>query len=183
MTMTQLPTSFHSGSPIRTFLDSHLRPIASTLGTLAIAAGIVLAAGLAAPVAQAQLASTPDQATPSDAPRWTNTFEMQVKTLIEALSHALQARGMQLIIAFANQSDADYPPHDAFAFETVRPALYDVLLDADNPDDVRILALSALSATGDVASGQTLLDVLGSVKDDPSERVERHVKIALGEKR
>ena len=74
-----------------TFLDSHLRPIASTLGTLAIAAGIVLTAGLAAPVAQAQLASTPDQATRSDAPRWTNTFEMQVKTLIEALSHALRS--------------------------------------------------------------------------------------------
>jgi hypothetical protein len=129
---------------------------------------MALLIGAATPMVQAQ-STTPSS---DDAPRWTQTFEQQVETLLDASStQAVKARGMQLIIRFADRPD--------FNFDTVRPELYDLLLNPTNPDDLRILALSALDATGSVADSQTLTEL---VKEEPSDRVERHLKIVLEEK-
>jgi hypothetical protein len=107
-------------------------------------------------------------------PRWANTFEQQVERLLDAsATEEMQARGMQLVIEFSDRSGT------AFDFSTVRPELYDILFNYTNSDDLRILALSALNATGTVASSQTLAQ---SIADEPSERVERHLKMVFQEK-
>jgi hypothetical protein len=131
---------------------------------------VALLMGLAAPAAQAQ-STTPSS---DDMPRWSNTFEQQVERLLDAsATEEMQARGMQLVIEFSDQYGS------TFNFSTVRPELYDILFNYTNSDDLRILALSALNATGAVANSQTLAQ---SIEDEPSERVERHLKIALEEK-
>lgn len=157
--MTYLSTFFHSDSLSASSLFRSLTAVVT----------IALLIGCAAPTAQAQSTAPASD----DAPRWTQTFEQQVETLLEASSEEMQERGMQLVIKFADRSDSP------FNFDTVRPELYDILFDYNRPDDVRILALSALDATGPVASSQVLAE---SIEDEPSDRVERHLKIVLEEK-
>lgn len=155
--MTYFASVFHSDA----------RSISSLLRSLTAAVSMALLIGVAAPAAQAQ-STAPSS---DDAPRWTQTFEQQVETLLDAsATQEMQARGMQLVVRFADRSDA------SFNFDTVRPELYDILFDYTHPDDLRILALSALDATGPVASSQALTQ---SVEDEPSDRVARHLKIVL----
>lgn len=155
---------------LASFFDTDARSAASCLRTLTAVVSVVLLMGLAAPAAQAQ--STMPSA--DDMPRWANTFEQQVERLLDAsATEEMQARGMQLVIEFSDRSGT------AFDFSTVRPELYDILFNYTNPDDLRILALSALNATGTVASSQTLAQ---SIADEPSERVERHLKMVFQEK-
>lgn len=150
--------------------DTDARSVSSLLRTLTAVGSVALLMGLAAPAAQAQ-STTPSS---DDMPRWSNTFEQQVERLLDAsATEEMQARGMQLVIEFSDQYGS------TFNFSTVRPELYDILFNYTNSDDLRILALSALNATGAVANSQTLAQ---SIEDEPSERVERHLKIALEEK-
>ncbi|NBB75448.1 MAG: hypothetical protein GVY35_17530 [Bacteroidetes bacterium] len=150
--------------------DTDARSVSSLLRTLTAVVSVALLMGLAAPAAQAQ-STTPSS---DDMPRWSNTFEQQVERLLDAsATEEMQARGMQLVIEFSDQYGS------TFNFSTVRPELYDILFNYTNSDDLRILALSALNATGAVANSQTLAQ---SIEDEPSERVERHLKIALEEK-
>lgn len=155
---------------LSSFFYSDSLSFSSLLRTLTAVVSVALLIGCAAPAAQAQ-STAPSS---GDAPRWTQTFEQQVERLLDASSsQEMQARGLQLVIKFADRSDS------TFNFDTVRPELYDILFNYNNPEDLRILALSALDATGSIASPQTLAE---SVEDEPSDRVERHLKMALEEK-
>jgi hypothetical protein len=149
-----------------TFFHSDSLSFSSVLRSLIAIVSVAFMIGVAAPAVQAQ-STTPSS---DEAPRWTQTFEQQVETLLEASPEEMQERGMQLIIRLADRSGS------TFNFDTVRPELYDILFDYTRPDDLRILALSALAATGPVASSQMLAE---SIEDEPSNRVERHLKIVL----
>jgi len=155
---------------LASFFDTDSRSASSLHRAFAAVVSVALTIGLAAPAAQAQ-STAPSS---DDMPRWTNTFEQQVDRLLDAsATDEMQARGMQLVIEFSDQYGS------TFNFSTVRPELHDILFNYTNPDDMRILALSALNATGSVASSQTLAQL---IEDEPSERVERHLTMVFQEK-
>ena len=82
----------------------------------------------------------------------------------------MKARAMQLIIEFSERQEP------AIDFSTLRPQLYDILLNQDNDDDLRILALSSLNATGPLPSVQVLAQ---SAQDEASPRVRRFMLLTL----
>jgi hypothetical protein len=140
--------------------------VSSTFRRLAVASVILLLATMAPRMAAAQ-----QDATPADtAPRWTKTFVQQTETLLESGNADMQARGMQLIVEFGKRSA------DTFNFNELRPQLYDILLNQDNTDNLRILALSALHATGSSPSTQVLAE---SVQEERSPRVRRFMLLTL----
>lgn len=102
--------------------------------------------------------------TTDDAPRWTKTFKQQVTALLESGNANMQARGLQLIVEFGERDEY------AFDFRSMRPQIYDVLLDRTNADNLRIMALSALHATGPTPGNRILV---ASLQDEPSPRVYR----------
>lgn len=123
-------------------------------------------------VAMAPSAATAQQeATPPDeAPRWAKTFAQQAETLLTSNDADMQAQALQLIIEFGEQQAP------AMDLSTLRPQLYTILLDQDNDDTLRILALSSLNATGSSPSMQVLAE---SVQDEASPRVRRHMLLTL----
>jgi chemotaxis regulatin CheY-phosphate phosphatase CheZ len=130
-------------------------------------------------VAMAPSAATAQQAVPSSAhaapsddegPRWAKTFTRQAKTLLNEGNTDMKARAMQLIIEFSERQEP------AIDFSTLRPQLYDILLNQDNDDDLRILALSSLNATGPSPSVQVLAQ---SARDEASPRVRRFMLLTL----
>lgn len=135
-------------------------------------AAAVLSVALLLLAAHPLMAQGQDSERPVEA-RWTQTFEQQVNTLLKASSTELQVRGMQLIIEFADRSD------HTFKFVEARPHLYNALFNYNNPDELRILALSALHATDHTLTNRTLAE---AVQDEPSVRVRRHILMALAAK-
>jgi len=129
---------------------------------------------LLATMAPRMAAAQHDTAPADPAPRWTETFVQQAETLLESGNADMQARGMQLIVEFGKRST------DTFDFSELRPQLYDILLDQENTDNLRILALSALHATGSSPSTQVLAE---SVQDERSPRVRRFMLLTLQVKR
>lgn len=115
---------------------------------------------------------TPDrvQAQQDEGPRWTQTLDEQVAGLVRSSDPALRVDGMQLLITLSaeNTASVDFP--------ATRSALYDVLFDRTYADAHRILALSALDAIG----GDQMTQVLaGEVDAVASDRIRRHVLLAL----
>ena len=136
----------------------------------AVASVVLLLAAMAPQVATAQQ----DTASTDTAPRWTHTFEQQIQTLLESGNANMQARGMQLIVELGERDDY------AFDFRSMRPQIYDVLLNRDNADNLRILALSALHATGPTPGNRILV---ASVQDETSPRVRRFMlRMLIAEK-
>lgn len=130
---------------------------------------MVLVAAMAPRVATAQQ----DPASADTTPRWTQTFVQQAETLLESGNADMQARAMQLIVEFGERST------HAFTLGDLRPQLYDILLDQNETDNLRILALSALHATGSSPSTQVLA---ASVEGERSERVRRFMLLTLRSK-
>lgn len=131
---------------------------------VAVASVVLLLAAMAPHSAVAQ-ADTDDTT-----PRWTQTFVPQAKALLESGTADMQAQAMQLIVEFSRR------PAYAISFDELRPSLYDILLVQSNPDNLRILALSALHATGPAPSPQMLAT---SVQDETSQRVRRFMLLTL----
>jgi hypothetical protein len=130
-------------------------------------------------VAMAPSAATAQPAAPSSAdvaasadesPRWAKTFTQQAMTLLKEGNTDMQARAMQLIIEFGDRQEP------AIDFSMLRPQLYDILLDQNNDDNLRILALSSLNATGPSPSVQVLAE---SAQDEASPRVRRFMLLTL----
>jgi len=101
---------------------------------------------------------------------WKQHFVSQVNTLLRHDDPALRERGMELIIKFQNEREP------SFDFSSARAQLYSIFFDRRNPDEHRILALSALYATDDEKTSRTLA---GWVQEEQSIRVRRHVMLAL----
>jgi len=139
------------------------------IATVASAALLLVAAGPQAATAQNMAPPT------DDVPRWTKTFQQQVATLLESGNADMQARGLQLIVEFGERDEY------AFDFRSMRPQIYEVLLDHNNADNLRIMALSALHATGPTPGNRILV---ASIQDEPSPRVQRFIlRMLVAEKK
>ncbi len=121
-------------------------------------------------VAMAPSAATAQQHPADQAPRWAETFAQQAETLLESGNADMQAQALQLIVELGER------PTKVHKFDDLRPQLYDILLDQDNTDSLRILALSALHATGPEVSTQVLTE---SVEAESSQRVRRFMLLTL----
>lgn len=151
-THRRLSSESHPGLP--TFLRRSL----SMLGI-----GLLLLLFLRPDSAQAQAPGTEGY--------WKQHFVAQVNTLLRASNPTLREKGMELIIQYQNDIDP------AFNFALTRSHLYAIFLDQTNADAERILALSALYATDRGTTSERLTDWLA--EGDPSERLLRHVRLAL----
>jgi hypothetical protein len=78
---------------------------------------------------------------------------------------------MELIIEVQSREDAA-----AFDFSDARSQLYSIFFDRRNTDQQRILALSALFATDSTKTSETLATW---VDEESSDRVRRHVQLAV----
>jgi len=121
-------------------------------------------------VAMAPQAATAQQNPADKAPRWTETFAQQAETLLRSGNANMQAQALQLIVEFGKR------PAQVYKLDDLRPQLYEILLDQNNTDNVRILALSALHATGPSPSMQLLAE---TVQDERSERVRRFMLLTI----
>jgi hypothetical protein len=142
----------------------HVAAAASLLLLLVAMAPSAATAQLAAP-SSADVAASADES-----PRWAKTFTQQAEALLTSNDADMQAQALQLIIEFGDRQEP------AIDFSTLRPQLYDILLDQNNDDTLRILALSSLNATGSSPSTQVLAQ---SVQDEASPRVLRHMLLTL----
>jgi len=101
---------------------------------------------------------------------WKQHLDDQAVTLIESSDPALRADGMQMLINLSAEEKADVD------FSATRNALYGVLFDRTYADEQRILALSALHAIGGDRTVQMMADEVNEVASD---RVRRHLLLAL----
>lgn len=149
----------------RTLSSNNTSSFLSVLRQLVAVAGVVLLL-----VAMAPQAATAQQAPADKAPRWAETFAQQAETLLKSGNADMQAQALQLIVEFGKR------PTRAYKLDDLRPQLYDILLDQDNTDNLRILALSALHATGPEVSARVLTE---SVEGESSQRVRRFMLLTL----
>lgn len=111
------------------------------------------------------------QAQQQDGPsHWEQHIDEQVAELVESSNPALRVDGMQRLIELSSESEVSVD------FSETRDALYDVFFDRTYSDEQRILALSALHATGRDRATQMLADGVNEVSSD---RVRRHLLLAL----
>lgn len=108
---------------------------------------------------------------PGEKGYWKTQVVSQINTLVRSDNPVLRERGMELIIELQNRDDAA-----RFDFSGARSQLYSVFFDRRNADEQRILALSALYATDSVKTSETLATW---VEEESSDRVRRHVQLAL----
>jgi hypothetical protein len=110
---------------------------------------------------------------PGEKGYWKHHFVSQVNTLVRSTNPALRERGMELIIEVQSREDAT-----AFDFSDARSQLYSIFFDRRNTDQQRILALSALFATDSTKTSETLATW---VDEESSDRVRRHVQLAVSQ--
>lgn len=135
-----------------------------SLPRLAIGVGLLLVG----------LVLTPDraQAQQQDRPSyWTQHIDKQVAELVESSDPALRAEGMQLLVKLSSSAK-----EMSVDFTATRYALYDVFFNRAYSDEQRILALSALHAISGDQMMQALADGVGEAS---SERIRRHLLLAL----
>ncbi len=110
---------------------------------------------------------------PGESGYWKTQVASQINTLIKSNNPALRERGLELVIELQNRDVAA-----RFDLASTRSQLYSVFFDRRNTDAQRILALSALYATGSVSTSETLA-TWG--EEEPSDRVRRQVQLALNQ--
>ena len=84
-----------------------------------------------------------------------------------------QKQGIALIMAFAERKDERLKP------EFFRSRLYRVYFDTRADDDVRITALDAIYATGQL--NDSVARIVRNLKSDPSDAVRQHTAKVLSE--
>jgi len=103
-----------------------------------------LAVGLMALLVSPAHAQSAKADAPAQKPAaWTQQFEDQMVTLLQAPDTERPERAMQLIIHYAQLDDADGKP--VFNLTRTAPRLLDVYTESDN-EGTRLLALAALNA-------------------------------------
>jgi hypothetical protein len=110
---------------------------------------------------------------PGEKGYWKQHFVSQVNTLVQSSNPELRERGLELIIKVQGQNDAS-----AYDFSETRSQIYSIFFDRRNSDQQRILALSALFATDSAKTSETLATW---VDEESSERVRRHVRLAVSQ--
>ena len=139
-------------------------------------ARILRTAAFAGIMACCALLLTPNRAQADDAPSLSSFAErvtQQVHMLLTSERPVFQEKGIAIVLAFA-QSDA--PVVDARVFENV---LLNLHTDTNQPDAVRMNAVTALVALGNVGAHAPRL--VRSLADDPSMRVREHTATLLAQ--
>ncbi len=98
---------------------------------------------------------------------WTQQFEDQMVTLLQAPDTERPERAMQLIIHYAQLNDADGKP--VFNLTRTAPRLLDVYTKS-NDEGTRLLALAALNA---VDHEPTLKELAQSIRGERSDVVRK----------
>lgn len=110
---------------------------------------------------------------PGEKGYWKQHFVSQVNTLVQSSNPQLRERGLELIIKVQSQKDAS-----EYDFSETRSQIYSIFFDRRHSDQQRILALSALFATDSVKTSETLATW---VDEESSDRVRRHVRLAVSQ--
>ena len=119
------------------------------------------------------LALAPDTAqaqNPDNAEYWKHHIDEQVTELIESSDPALREEGMQLIIRFTEKKAS------SFEFSQARSALQGIFFNRTHSEQQRLMALSALFA---LDRDQTTEVMTNWVDEEYSDRVRRHILLAL----
>jgi hypothetical protein len=140
-----------------------------SIGPALVLAAALLAGG--APTATAQNLSAADRSTteaaaqvPTDVEVWNDNIDRQLAHLLQSPAPGTRAKAMKLIVHYGNLEA------DPVNLNRTVPHLLDIYRSGET-DGERILALSALSATG---SDTALREVARSVRGKEASRVRQH---------